>query len=239
MYPFEGWIREAEEHHQKTGRPLVSLCYAQSLDGSITARRGQPLKLSGPESTWLTHRLRAMHDAILVGIGTVLADNPRLNVRLVKGDDPQPVILDSRLRIPMDAEILRGRPPWIVTSERADREKATLLEGQGAHIYYLPENPQGGASLPDLLNHLANLGVKSLMVEGGARVITRFLSERLADLVVLTIAPVFIGGQMGVESILTSDPSSDYLAYPRLRDFGSACLGDDLVAWGRLAWPEM
>jgi 3,4-dihydroxy 2-butanone 4-phosphate synthase/GTP cyclohydrolase II len=179
-----------------------------------------------------------MHDAILVGIGTVLADDPP-QCTPGEGDDPQPVILDSHLRIPTNAEILRGRPPWIATSERADREKAALLEGQGVHIYYLPEDTRGGTSLPALLDHLANLGVKSLMVEGGASVITRFLSERLVDLVVLTIAPVFIGGQMGVESVLTSDPSSDYRAFPRLRDFGSACLGDDLVAWGRMAWPEM
>ena len=218
---------------------MVSLCYAKSLDGSITARRGQPLALSGPESTRLTHRLRAAHDAILVGIGTVLADDPRLNVRLVKGKDPQPVVLDSRLRIPMNANLLRGRLPWIATTDRADREKGALLEGQGAYLFYLPQDPQGGVSLPALLGHLASLGVKSLMVEGGARVITRFLTDRLVDIVVLTIAPLFIGGQMGVESILAIDSGSDELAFPRLRDFGSTRLGDDLITWGRLLWSEI
>ncbi len=102
-------------------RPYVTLSYAQSLDGSITARRGEPLAISGPESLEMTHRLRAEHDAILVGIGTLLADDPRLSVRLVAGADPQPIIVDSRLRFPLNARILLdGRSPWIATTEEAE-----------------------------------------------------------------------------------------------------------------------
>src|SRR5262249_24805677 len=82
-------VQKAAEHHRYTGRPLVTLSYAQSVDGSIAARPGQPLALSGAQSMTLTHQLRAAHDAILVGIGTVLADNPRLTVRLVEGKNPQ------------------------------------------------------------------------------------------------------------------------------------------------------
>ena len=84
-------------------RPRVTLTYAQSLDGSITARSGAPLSLSGAESLHYTHQLRAAHDAILVGIGTVLSDDPRLDVRLVTGPSPRPIVLDSELRCPVTA----------------------------------------------------------------------------------------------------------------------------------------
>ena len=102
------------------GRPVVTLSYAQSLDGSIAARRGFPLQISGTESAQLTHQLRAVHDAILVGIGTVLADDPHLTVRHAQGKDPQPVVLDSQLRFPLGAKLLRERSPWIATTSRAD-----------------------------------------------------------------------------------------------------------------------
>ena len=97
--------RRAELARQNTGRPFVTLTYAQSLDGSIARVPGKRLQLSGPEAQAMTHRLRAVNDAILVGIGTVLADNPRLTVRLAEGSDPQPVILDSKLRFPLDANL--------------------------------------------------------------------------------------------------------------------------------------
>ena len=93
----------------KSQRPSVTLTYAQSLDGSITTQRGKPTAISGKESLLLTHQLRATHDAILVGIGTILADNPRLNVRLAVGPHPQPVILDSQLRFPLDAKLLQNK----------------------------------------------------------------------------------------------------------------------------------
>src|SRR5215831_2035198 len=123
----------AAEHCQRTGRPFVTLTYAQSLDGCIAARRGQALHLSGRQSLTLTHRLRAAHDAILVGIGTVLADNPLLNVRLVEGKDPQPVIVDSQLRFPLEANLLRHHSlaPLIATSEQAERDRQRHLEAAG------------------------------------------------------------------------------------------------------------
>ena len=111
LQSLEALSARAAAHHRRTGRPFVTLTYAQSLDGSIAADPGQPLSLSGPQSLLLTHYLRAAHDAILVGIGTVLADNPLLNVRLVEGKNPQPVIVDSQLRFPLDANLLRRHPP--------------------------------------------------------------------------------------------------------------------------------
>src|SRR5512143_2126154 len=121
------------------GRPLGTLTYAQSLDGSIAARRDQRLELSGEESRVMTHRLRAAHAAILVGIGTVLADDPRLTARLVGGPDPQPVILDSHLRVPASARLLQNiLKPWIITTEAADPHRKGALEAAGARLITAP-----------------------------------------------------------------------------------------------------
>ena len=111
MDQIEEILSGVADHRQRTGCPFVTLSYAQSLDGCIVAQPGQPLALSGAQSLILTHKLRAAHDAILVGIGTVLADNPRLDVRLAPGPDPQPVVVDSRLRFPLNANLLQ-QPPY-------------------------------------------------------------------------------------------------------------------------------
>ena len=112
---------------------MVTLSYAQSLDGSLTTRRGERLTLSGEETKLLTHRLRAAHDAILVGIGTVLADNPKLTARLVGGPHPLPVVLDRRLRIPMDSEIIQRTDliPWVVCGEDAPAKRSRAVDGPG------------------------------------------------------------------------------------------------------------
>ncbi len=176
-------------------RPLITLSYAQSIDGSITAVPGQPLALSGPEAMKLTHELRASHDAILVGVGTVLADNPRLTARLASGPNPQPVVLDSRLRFPLNAALLsHPRPPIIAAACHADAQLQATLEAAGAKVIRFPAGDGGYVHLPALLEWLLQNGIKSLMVEGGSAVITSFLSARLVDRVIITIAPRFVGG---------------------------------------------
>jgi len=228
--PIDELLAGAHPHREKTGRPLVTLSYAQSLDGSIAARRGSPLRLSGPESMAMTHRLRAAHDGILVGIGTVLADDPRLNVRLADGRDPQPVLLDSHLRIPLGARLLSGScPPWIAALPGADPQKQAQLEGCGARVLGLPPDQDKRISLPALLGCLAELGIGSLMVEGGARVIASFLSQGLVDHLVLTVAPVIVGGLRAVD-LETALPNP-----PRIIAPGYERLGEDLIVWGKVS----
>jgi GTP cyclohydrolase II len=224
----------AAAHRQRTGRPFVTLTYAQSLDGCIAADLGQPLPLSGPQALLLTHRLRAAHDAILVGIGTVLADNPLLNVRLVEGKDPQPIIVDSQLRFPLEANLLRQHPlaPWIATSDQADRARQKRLEAAGARVLRLPTRAGGAVDLDALLEQLGGWGINSLMVEGGARIITSFLARQLADHLVLTVVPRLIGGVHAVGNLEPFEPAR----FPALRNMGHQRLGEDLVLWGDLAW---
>ncbi len=248
MVPIERWLSGAREISRQRRRPLVTLSYAQSLDGSIASRRGIRTLLSGPESLELTHRLRACHDAILVGIGTILADDPSLTVRLVEGKNPQPVILDSTLCFPLNAKMLqKNNTPWIAYRQPdpvqgpevgAYRERAAVLETLGVRLLPIPENPSGGLSLPVLLECLAEMGVSSLMVEGGARVITSFLDAGLVDYTVLTIAPLFLGGLPAVEAhtgnILHGAGEKRPLSPVRLREVGSERLGDDLIVWGEV-----
>ena len=217
----------------REGRPYVTLTYAQSLDGSIAARRGEQTIISGPEAGKMTHRLRAAHDAILVGIGTVIADDPQLTVRLVRGKDPQPVIVDSRLRFPPWARLLRnGRRPWIATTEAADPARQATLEAAGARVMRLPAGPDGLVDLAALLEHLHRLRIRSLMVEGGAMVISNFLAGHLADRLVLTIAPMMLGGLNAVANL----GQLNGRAMPRLSRPQYQALGKDMVLFGDLIW---
>lgn len=229
----EKWL--AAEQARCTGSwPLVTLSYAQSLDGCLSPRRGQPLALSSPQALRVTHLVRAWHDAILVGVDTVLADNPRLTVRLVDGPSPQPVILDSHLRTPQEAWLVceHPHPAWIATlagsrGSAADRpcHRARLLE--------LPAGPDGRISLPALLDRLGDLGMQRLMVEGGARVLGAFIRQELANLAVITISPQYTGGLQVIESDPRPTQSG---AYPRLEDVETAQIGADLLVWGRLTY---
>jgi 3,4-dihydroxy 2-butanone 4-phosphate synthase/GTP cyclohydrolase II len=224
----------ARRFRHRQGRPLVTLTYAQSLDGSIAARPGHPLAISGPASQTFTHALRAVHDAILVGIGTVLADNPALTVRLVPGPHPRPVIMDTRLRLPAYARLLREgrRQPVVATSAQASPERQQELEDLGALVLRLPVGPNGGIHLPALLDRLAELGVTALMVEGGAQVITSFLNSRLVDQVVVTVAPILVGGVRVLDGYL---PAAER-RFPRLEGVSYYQVGEDLVLWGSPCW---
>ncbi|NKQ36772.1 MAG: GTP cyclohydrolase II [Chloroflexi bacterium] len=214
------------------GRPFITLSYAQSLDGSITAQRGQPLALSGAESLRLTHQIRADHDAILVGIGTALADDPSLTVRLVDGRQPQPIIVDSHLRTPLTAKLLRHpRPPLIAATDAADFRRAAALAEAGATVLRLPAAPDGRVQLPALLHQLYDRGIRSVMVEGGAQIITSFLAAHLVDRLALTVAPLFVGGLNAVANL----PVNGH-GFPRLHNVQTQQVGQDMVLFGDVSF---
>jgi len=212
--------------------PWVTLSYAQTLDGCIAAEPGKPLEISSPETMQMTHRLRAWHDAILVGIGTVLADDPLLNVRLVEGKDPQPIILDSRLRTPLGSRLIRRSDlhPWIVCSNAAGQDQGAALMAAGAHLLRVEQEPDGCLSLPQMLECLKSLGIASIMVEGGSRVISSFLQAGLADWAVITISPRWAGGLPALDREVGSQRDMPHLIDPEYQQ-----CGPDLVVSGRVS----
>ena len=213
-------------------QPFVTLSYAQSIDGSIAARPSLPVALSSEESFDMTHRLRSRHDALLVGINTVLADDPRLTVRRCTGDNPRPVVLDSRLRFPVDARLLThpDRYPLILTTDRAGPEDIRRLEARGAVVRVLARDDAGRVDLAAALRCLGDMGIRTLMVEGGARVIGSFLGRRLVDHCVITVAPRLIGGVKALDGPC----SPDDLAPLSIIDCRYEPLGGDLIVHGSL-----
>jgi len=223
-------LAEVRASRAPADRPFVTLSYAQSLDGSIAAADGRPLQLSGPESLELTHRLRANHNSILVGIGTLLADDPRLTVRLVPGDQPQPVVVDTHLRTPASARVFRHpRHPWIAGAEPFPKEERLRLLKAGAELLAVRPSPEGRLDLDDLLRTLAERGLGSVLVEGGSRILHAFLFHQLVDWVVVTIAPRFSAGKPALDG----DGSQ---RLPSLTSTGMAASGPDVLVWGKPTW---
>jgi 3,4-dihydroxy 2-butanone 4-phosphate synthase/GTP cyclohydrolase II len=228
-----GDLRAAEARRRPAGRPFVTLAWAQSVDGSIALEAGKRLALSGPEALGLTHALRASHDTILVGIGTLLADDPELSVRHWNGKSPGPVVLDTRLRTPLNARILNGgrqsRTIRIACTAAADEEPRARLTARGAEILRLPAWTNGWVDLEALLGALAAAGVSRVMVEGGAKVLTSFLRAELGDFAVITIAPRLLGGLGAIGQL-------ERARLPRLVEAASHRLAEDVVLSGPLDW---
>lgn len=209
-------------------RPAVTLSYAQSLDGSIALSPDAAVRLSNPAAEKFTHQLRAMHDAILIGIGTLLSDDPRLTVRLVPGNHPQPVIVDSSLKTPPEAALLNRNPhpSWIAVSHQVNnREKRERLRQKNAEILELPPLANGWVDLEALLQVLWKRGIRSVMVEGGARIMGSFLRHGLVDQLVLTITPFLLGGYRAVQG----SESPALVERVRLNNLRHRQIGEDLL----------
>jgi GTP cyclohydrolase II len=213
-------------------RPFVTLSYAQSVDGSIAARPSQPFALSSEKAFDMTHVLRSRHDALLVGINTVLVDDPRLTVRRCEGANPRPVVLDSRLRFPGHANLFHhpDRNPLLFTTRRAPAEEIARVEARGVAVRVLPSDALGRVDLVAAVQCLAEMGVRSLMVEGGATVINSFLQSGLVDYCVITVVPRLIGGVKALEKPC----SRDDLPPLSIVDCRYEPLGCDLIVHGAI-----
>jgi diaminohydroxyphosphoribosylaminopyrimidine deaminase/5-amino-6-(5-phosphoribosylamino)uracil reductase len=194
-------LNEIRAKFATTGRPFVTLKMAMTADGKIATRTGDSRWISSEASRELVHELRARYAAVLVGIGTVLWDDPRLTVRRAEGRDPLRIVLDSQGRIPRDARILHvksGAPTAIATcamppekeSELRDLNTPTRIE-----IWRLPADSHGRVDLQALLGRLGEAQIDSLLVEGGSTVAAAFLRDHLLDKLTLFIAPKVIGGR--------------------------------------------
>ncbi len=192
-------LNEAFCRRVEHNRPWVILKSAVSLDGKIATASGDSKWISSPESRAHAHTLRDQVDAILVGIGTILIDDPRLTTRLKSGQgrNPARVILDSKLQIPLKAKALNRRTRTdiiIATTARADGRRAQKLIGQGVEVWTLPSE-KGKVSLRRLLSRMAERRITTLLVEGGGEVAGSFLSQGLVDRICFYMAPILIGGE--------------------------------------------
>ncbi len=192
-------IYEAFTKHITTGIPFVSAKFAMSLDGKIATRTGDSRWVTGPESRGLVQQMRREIDGILVGVNTVLADDPQLTARDPEGNplprQPLRVVVDSRCRTPGESGLF-GQPghTLIACTEKASSEDVARLERAGAEVLQLPAGEDGRVDLGELLAELGRRDVVSLMVEGGGMVLGSLFDARLVDKVYAFIAPLIIGG---------------------------------------------
>jgi riboflavin-specific deaminase-like protein len=191
-------------------RLRVTVSYAQSIDGRIATATGDSRWISGPGTLKLAQRLRKTHEAVLVGIGTVLRDDPELTCRLRGCPSPVRVILDSRLRLPPESTVVRTAdsvPTVVLTTSGASAEARRKLELWGVRVAVLPADDAGRIDVAEVVKYLAAEGFRSLFVEGGGQVITSFLRARLVDRLVVVTAPLVIGagteavGDLGVRGL--------------------------------------
>jgi riboflavin-specific deaminase-like protein len=233
----EVWLDQlhlfSKDFFERYHRPLVIVSYAQSLDGSIATRNREPLRLSCHQAMVLTHRIRAASDAIVIGINTLMVDNPQLTVRLVEGSNPQPIILDSKLRIPLRARLLERTDHrcWVACADKSDPARIRVVESRGAEVIRCNPDLLGRVELPHLLQQLGERGIRSIMVEGGSQVITSFFEARLVDQVIITIAPRLVGGLTVLSRHVVGDGSQLHLNPTSYQSCGS-----DIILWGRPQW---
>lgn len=223
------WLNRGFIRVQTLGRPWVTLKAASGLDGRMALTDGDSRWITGPEARQWAHRMRASHDAILVGVGTVLKDDPELTVRHTEGQSPLRVILDSHLRTPTSAKVLRGGCLVLTISQEAERAQA--LQDAGARVVSLPSRG-GRVDLEAALSFLAREGVLMLMVEGGPRVLTALMERHLADSLSLFVAPRVLGEGIGMGEGFSPASVADSL---NLRDITSRPVGDNLLLEGRFS----
>jgi riboflavin-specific deaminase-like protein len=183
------------------------LKYASTLDGRIATRTGDARWISGEPERQVSHAMRAGCDAVLVGVGTLLQDDPQLTVRMVPGSSPVRVVLDSWLRTPLTAQVLSDDAATVLLCRPdADPGRREALVAAGATVREVAPGPDG-LRVDDALGLLRGMGISSLLVEGGGRVLTSMLRTGTADRVVVSLSPTIIGagieavGAMGVDRV--------------------------------------
>ena len=179
------------------GRPYIIAKWAMTLDGKIAARTGNSAWISGPRSRALAHEVRGRMDAILVGIGTAIADNPRLTARPGGPRTATRIVLDASARLPVDgllAFTAREVPVLVATTDAAPADRVTRLVGMGCEVLRLRAHPDGRVALEPLLDELGRRGMTNLLVEGGGRILGSFFDAGAVDEVDVFLAPIIEGG---------------------------------------------
>ncbi|PKU25554.1 bifunctional diaminohydroxyphosphoribosylaminopyrimidine deaminase/5-amino-6-(5-phosphoribosylamino)uracil reductase RibD [Telmatospirillum siberiense] len=216
------------------GRPLVTLKLASSLDGRIATVSGESRWITGQDARAAGHRLRAENDAIMVGSGTALFDNPDLTCRLAGLEDRTPIrlVMDGHLRLSLTSKLVIGArqwPTWLITREGNDPERLQAYAACGVEIIEVATAANGKIDLPDALRELARRGLTRILVEGGAHLAAALLRDDLVDRVAWFRAPLLVGGD-GLPAVASF--GIDHLAVaPRFKRLTLAELGSDLFEY--------
>jgi diaminohydroxyphosphoribosylaminopyrimidine deaminase / 5-amino-6-(5-phosphoribosylamino)uracil reductase len=203
---------QAFSKHIRTGRPFVTAKMAVSLDGRVAAADGSSQWITGPSARRDAHRLRAEADAILVGVGTVIRDDPKLTVRLrgYRGRQPLRVVVDSSCRTPGDAAVLGDEAPTVIaTTDKATEEAAGILRARGADVMQLPSR-EGRVDLSAVLEQLGKRGIAEVLIEGGPTLLGDAVDRTLVDRFVFYVAPKLLGsGGPGAVAALVAPTIAD------------------------------
>lgn len=224
--------------HRRTGRPFVTMKVAMSLDGKIATPTGDSRWISGEASRREVHRMRHIHDGILVGSGTVLKDRPRLTVRLPEGGiHPLRLVVDSKLRMPLDTPLANTEeaPTWVFCTEARDRRKEEQLLARGVKV--VPVGEGSRVDLGQMFRYLGQQGILSVLAEGGGNLHASLLAGRFVDKVVTFIAPKLVGGKespTAVEGIGVNRMAQAI----QLKDVSVARFGEDLCVTGYPLYKE-
>ncbi|RXT15521.1 bifunctional diaminohydroxyphosphoribosylaminopyrimidine deaminase/5-amino-6-(5-phosphoribosylamino)uracil reductase RibD [Ammoniphilus sp. CFH 90114] len=221
-----------------TGRPFVTMKTANTLDGKVATEIGSSRWITGEKARIDVHRLRHEYQGILVGVNTVIKDNPVLTTRLPEGGrNPIRIILDSTLRIPLESNIVQDHqaPTWIYTTRAADERKTSQLKEMGVEVFAVSSG--GQVDVLDVLSHLGEQQVSSVLVEGGSEVNGSFLKAKAIDKVITYLAPKLVGGRhaptsFGGEGILQMNEAI------QLRDLEVEIIGEDIRIEGYPEWGD-
>ena len=237
---------EAYTHHRRSGRPFVTAKFAASLDGRIASTSGDSRWISGPQTLQWAHQNRPLYDAMLVGVETIIVDNPQLTARPDQwhGPAPQPlrVVLDSRGRTPLNSRVLDDTdtsPTLIATTNAAPEDWREAMRSRGVGLALLPgdASSSGRVSLPALLELLGQQrGIVSLLVEGGGEVLGSFFDQRLINKVTAVVAPMIIGGD--AQTAVRGRGAQRMRDVLRLNHMTVEQLGADLLVSGYPSDPE-
>jgi diaminohydroxyphosphoribosylaminopyrimidine deaminase/5-amino-6-(5-phosphoribosylamino)uracil reductase len=229
--------QKINEHYFKyitQKKPYITMKIAQTLDGKIATYQGYSRWITSDASRRLVHRMRREHDAILVGVNTIIADDPKLTIRMVRGNNLKRIVLDRSLSIPLESQVLHHNDPHntiIITMPKVPPEKVQLIQQKGVHVWMINSYNDESVDFPTLWKKLVDEGITSVLVEGGKEVFTSFIRTGEVDRIIIFIAPKFFGQGIDVFGNLNIHNPNEALKLKEIKVFRK---GSDIVIEGKL-----
>ncbi|MCA8940454.1 MAG: RibD family protein, partial [Planctomycetes bacterium] len=224
---------------QTRKRPYITAKWAMTLDGKIATRRGDSKWISSDTSRELVHEERAANDAVMVGIGTVLADDPTLTARGVEGKQPTRVILDPKLALSTQSNLMKtiNEAPVLIYTAKDRGEQSKRLKDAGAEIVEVDSDGREHLSWAEVLYNMGSRGLASMLLEGGGGIVASAFEFKAIDRVMIFVAPVIIGGKNAVTPV-GGVGVPEIAKGVKLKDMSSRMVGPDVYIEGVCVYPE-